>query len=131
MNYQLGSKEIAASLVNTGYVKDVWEQLQKRCRCPNGPRIFQLRKDLVTTIQGIDSIEVYYAEITTIGQELIEFRPLDKCTYQGWKVLLDPLQSKFVMTFLMGLNESFNQIRAQILLLNSLPLIDHMFSLIA
>lgn len=43
------SKEIAASLVNTGCVKDAWDQLKKRYKQTNGPRVFQLRKDLVNT----------------------------------------------------------------------------------
>lgn len=64
------SKEIAASLVNVGCVKDVWDQLQKRYLRTNGPRIFQLRKELVTAHQGTSSIEVYYAKITSISQEL-------------------------------------------------------------
>lgn len=45
--------------------------------------------------------------------------------------MIDHLESKFVMTFLMGLNESFRQIRAQILLINPLPAIDQVFSLVA
>lgn len=68
--------------------------------------------------------------MTTIWQDLVEFRPLDKCTCQGLKILIDHLDEEFVMTFLMGLNESFAQIRAQILIMTPLPSIDQVFSLI-
>lgn len=118
------SKKIAASLINTGCVRDVWDQLKKRYLRTNGPRIFQLRKDLVTTTQGTSSVEVNFAKITSIWQELSEFMPLDKCTCQGLKCLIDHLESEFVMVFLMGLNESFAQMRAQVLLMNPLPPID-------
>lgn len=50
------SKEIASSILNTGNVKDVWEQLRKRYLRTNGPRIFQLQKDLITTTQGTTSV---------------------------------------------------------------------------
>lgn len=89
-----------------------------------------MRKDLVTTVHGTSLVEVYYAKITTIWQELTEFCPLNKCVCQGLKVLVDHLEYEFVMTFLMGLNES-SQIRAQILLMNILPFIDQVFSLVA
>ena len=46
------SKEIAASLVYNGNVKEIWDELKERYKQSNGPHIYQLRKDLVTTTQG-------------------------------------------------------------------------------
>lgn len=92
---------------------------------------YQLRKDLVNTHQGQPSVEEYYANLTTIWQELTEYRPLNKRVCEGLKILLQHLDSEFVMTFLMGLNESYSAIRAQILLKSPLPSIDEVFSLIA
>ncbi|XP_038888312.1 uncharacterized protein LOC120078158 [Benincasa hispida] len=74
------SKEIAVSLVYRGSVKEIWDELKERYHQSNGPHIYQLRKDLATTTQGNLSVEVYYAKITTIWQELVEYRPTDKCT---------------------------------------------------
>lgn len=48
----------------------------------------------------------------------------------GVQPLLDHMQHKHVMSFLMGLNEVFNHIRGQILLQDLLPQIDHVFSLV-
>lgn len=124
------SKQIAASLIYTDCVKDVWDQLKRRYHQVSGSRIYQLRKDLVTTNQGLMSVEDYYAKLSTIWQELNEYRPLNKCVCDGSKTLFEHLDSEFVMTFLMGLNESYSAVRAQILLKNPLPLIDEVFSLI-
>lgn len=93
------SKRIAASLVYTGCVKDIWDQLKRRYHQVNGSRIYQLRKELVTTVQGVLSVEDYYAQLTTVWQELSEHRPLNKCTCDGLKHLLTHLDSEFVMTF--------------------------------
>ncbi|KAA0035729.1 Retrovirus-related Pol polyprotein from transposon TNT 1-94 [Cucumis melo var. makuwa] len=68
------SKEIAASLVYGGIVKEIWDDLKERYRQSNGPHIYRLRKDLVTTTQGNLPVEVYYAKITTIWQELVEYQ---------------------------------------------------------
>lgn len=100
----LVTKEIAASVVNTGCVKDIWDQLKRRYRQTNEPRIFQLRKELITATQGTQSVETYYARISSIWQDLTEFCPLDKCTCEGLKYLVDYLDFEIVMTFLVGLN---------------------------
>lgn len=53
------SKEIAASLVYNGSVKEMWDELKEKYRQSNGLHIYQLRKDLVTTTQGNLSVEIY------------------------------------------------------------------------
>ena len=116
--------------VYNGNGKEVWDELKERYRQSNGPHIYQLRKDLVTTTQGNLSVKVYYAKITTIWQELVEYRLVDECTCEGSKKMIDFLNSEFVMTFLMTLNESYSHIRAQILLIDPLPPINKVFSLI-
>ncbi|XP_038894602.1 uncharacterized protein LOC120083117 [Benincasa hispida] len=105
------SKEIAVSLVYTGNVKDLWDELKERYRQSNGPHVYQLRKDLVTTVQSTLSIEAYYAKFTTIWKALVEYCPIDECTCGGMKKMLEFLIVEFVMIFLMGLNDSFAQIR--------------------
>ena len=44
--------------------------------------------------------------------------------------MIEFLNAEFVMTLLMGLNESYSQIRAQILLIDHLPSINKVFSFI-
>ena len=53
------------------------------------------------------------------------------CTCGGVKALNDYFQMEYVMSFLMGLNESFSQVRGQLLLLDPLPPINKVYSLIA
>lgn len=76
------------------------------------------------------TIEAYYTKIATFWEELIDYRPLDSCSCGGTKAIDEFPQSEFVMIFLMGLNDSFASIRAQILLMNPLPTINKVFSLI-
>ena len=52
------------------------------------------------------------------------------CNCGGMKSLIDYQHEDYVLQFLMGLNESFSQIRAQILMSDSLPLINKVFSLV-
>ena len=43
---------------------------------------------------------------------------------------MDYQQQEYVLQFLMGLNESFTQVRAQVLMLDPLPSINKVFSLV-
>ena len=61
------------------------------------------------------------------------FRPVcncGKCTCGGVKELNAYFQIEYVMSFLMGLNESFAQVKGQLLLLDPIPPINKVFSLV-
>ncbi|KAL5557208.1 hypothetical protein UlMin_039444 [Ulmus minor] len=62
--------------------------------------------------------------------EAIDFRPLPTCDCGGMKALMEYQQQEYVLQFLMGLNESYAQIRAQILMQDSFPPINKVFSLV-
>lgn len=76
------------------------------------------------------SIEAYYTKLKTIWQDLEDFRPIPECKCEGVKPFLDHLHSEYVMIFLMGLNDSYAAVRAQILLMKPIPLITDVCSLL-
>ena len=59
-----------------------------------------------------------------------EYKPTAECTCGALRSILEHFQSEQVMQFLMGLNEQFAQVRAQILLIEPIPLINKVFSLV-
>ncbi|GFZ09708.1 hypothetical protein Acr_21g0003070 [Actinidia rufa] len=54
-----------------------------------------------------------------------------KCTCDGVKNLSSHYQMEYIMSFLMGLHDSFSQIRSQLLLMDPLPPINKVFALIS
>ena len=72
----------------------------------------------------------YYTKLKTLWEELGEYRPVHHCNCGGVQPLLDHFQSEYVLTFLMGLNESFTHTRGKILLMRPLPAISVVFSLV-
>ncbi|XP_035541429.1 uncharacterized protein LOC118344547 [Juglans regia] len=60
----------------------------------------------------------------------MNYRPLPVCSCGGLRTLMAMHQQDYVMRFLMGLNDSFSQVRGQILLIDSLPPMNKVFSLI-
>ena len=72
----------------------------------------------------------YYTRLKSLWDELSNFRSIPDCSSGAMKVLLDNKQHKYVMQFLMGLNDSFSHVRAQILMTNPLPSITKAFGLV-
>ena len=80
-------------------------------------------------VQDQNSISVYFTKLKTIWEELNNYRPV--CTCGGVKNLNSHYQMKYIMSFLMGLNYSFDQVRGQLLLMDHLLPINKIFSLIS
>lgn len=77
--------------------------------------------------QGQDSISNYYKKLKMLWEELANYSnncTCGKCTYVGAKEI------EQIMSFLMGLNESYSQIRCQILLMDPIPSVNRIFSLL-
>ena len=109
------------------------KRFRDRFEQSNGPRIFQLRRDLLNHVQHQQSVSVYFTKLKALWEELSNFRPVcscGKCTYGGVQNLHSYFQIEYVMSFLMGLNDSFAQIRAQLLLLDPIPPMNKVFSLV-
>ncbi|XP_040990952.1 uncharacterized protein LOC121238177 [Juglans microcarpa x Juglans regia] len=65
-----------------------------------------------------------------LWDELTNYRPLPVCLCGGLCTLRDMHQQEYVMHFLMGLNDSVSEVRGQILLIDPLPPINKVFSLV-
>ncbi|XP_073287721.1 uncharacterized protein [Primulina huaijiensis] len=127
------SKDISASILFAESAAEIWNDLRERFQQSNGPRIFQLRRELINLRQDQQSVAVYFTKLKSLWDELSNFRPsctCGQCTCGGVKELAVFSHHEYVLTFLLGLNESFTQIRGQLLLLDPLPPINKEFSLV-
>ncbi|XP_059446664.1 uncharacterized protein LOC132178232 [Corylus avellana] len=95
------SKDIATSIIYINNCQDMWLSLKERFSQKNGPQAFQLQK-----------------AISSLSQDSI------------LKSVQTFFDQQYVFQFLMGLNESFAHIRGQILLMDPLPPINKVFSLV-
>ncbi|XP_075524276.1 uncharacterized protein LOC142556677 [Primulina tabacum] len=128
------SKDISASILFADSAYEIWNDLREQFQQSNGPRIFQLRRELINLRQDQQSVAVYFTKLKSLWVELSNFRPsctCGQCTFGGVKNLAAFSHHEYVLTFLLGLNESFTQIRGQLLLLNPLPPINKVFWLVS
>jgi hypothetical protein len=124
------SKEIASSVIYITTCAAMWQDLKDRFSQGNGPRIFQLQKILTTLSQENSSVSEYFTKIKSIWDELDNYDPIPSCTCGGMRSVHEKHNRDHVFQFLMGLDDSFANIRGQILLNDHLPLINKVFSLI-
>ncbi|KAA8550199.1 hypothetical protein F0562_001883 [Nyssa sinensis] len=83
--------------------------------------------------QEQSSVSIYFTKLKTIWEELSNYRPncsCGKCSCGGVKNINDHHQMEYIMSFLMGLDDSFSQVRGQLLLMDPMPPINRVFSLI-
>ena len=128
------SKEISSSIIFGESAFEVWKDLEERFQQSNGPRIFQLRRELINMVQDQKPVVHYFTKLKGVWEELSNFRPnctCGKCTCGGIKELNAFHQSEYVMQFLMGLNESFTHARGQVLLMDPIPPINKVFSMVS
>ena len=105
----LVSKEISTSIIFSESAAKIWLDLKDRFQQSNGPRIFQLRCELVSLTQDQNSVSVYFTKLKALWEELSNYRPTcscGKCTCGGVKALHNHYQMEYIMSFLMGLNDS-------------------------
>lgn len=126
------SKEISGSIIFTDSAHEIWTDLQERFQQSNGPRIFQIRHEIMNLNQGEDTVAVYYTKLKSLSEELNQYRPTYTCGQNDCEAIRkinSHFQSEHTMNFLMGLNDSFSQIRSQVLVMDPIPPINKVFAL--
>jgi hypothetical protein len=127
------SKDIASTIIYIKSSQDMWNELRESYSQRNGPRVFQLQKAIAAIIQDNSSVSQYYTRLKILWEELNNYRPMSVCNCCNCgrvKSVLELHSQEKVYQFLMGLNDSFSSIRAQILLTDPLPTLHKVFSLI-
>jgi len=130
------SKEIAASVIYINTCSEMWMDLKERFSKKNGPRLFQLQKSISALSQENLSVSAYFTRLKSLWDELSNYRPIPTCTCSpscscgALSSIVDNYNQEYIFQFLMGLNDSFSNIRGQILLIDPLPSINKVFSLI-
>ncbi|XP_031263248.1 uncharacterized protein LOC116121427 [Pistacia vera] len=122
--------EHRSSIAYAETVEDVWNDLCERFWIQNAPRIFQLTKSISALTQDDDSVSQYYNQLKSLWDELEIYEPMPSCSCGAVKTLMEYNHRSRVMQFLMGLHDSFDAIRAQILLYDPLPALNRVLSLV-
>ncbi|KAF8397102.1 hypothetical protein HHK36_016009 [Tetracentron sinense] len=122
------SKEIASSIIYMKSACEIWNDLKERFSEKNNPRIFQLKKAICGLNQDQMSLNSYFTKLKILWEEYSNYSIVPHCSNgsacAALKMTLDFQQKEYTMQFLMGLNDSYANLRSQILLNDPLPQIN-------
>uniref|UniRef100_A0A1S4BQW4 Retrotransposon Copia-like N-terminal domain-containing protein n=1 Tax=Nicotiana tabacum TaxID=4097 RepID=A0A1S4BQW4_TOBAC len=122
--------EIRESVMYTESAQKLWKEIEQRYGKPNGSKVFLIRKKISSTSQGLSNIASYFSRFKKLWDELtisITYPPCICGCKEGFQKLEEDPK---VHQFLMGLNESYSNVRRSILMMKPLPNIDSVYEML-
>ncbi|XP_060182525.1 uncharacterized protein LOC132612228 [Lycium barbarum] len=119
-------KDIARSVEYSELAKDIWGELEEKYGQANGGRVFELKKELSHISQGPLDIASYFNKIKQLWDEIGSIS-ISHCSCGGSKKSDDEQK---VYQFLMGLNDTYIQVRSNILMMKPLPTVSTVYSIL-
>ena len=116
------SSKLQANIIYKETTLEIWNDLRDTFCHKNGPKTFNLHKQILELYQGEVSITDYFTQLKVLWDQLQSFSPFPLCTCGKCQCNVNQR--------LMGLNDSFAQVRTQILLMDPLPSINKVHSLL-
>ncbi|XP_017974612.1 PREDICTED: uncharacterized protein LOC108661639 [Theobroma cacao] len=114
---------------------EIWTALKQNFAQPDDTRICNLQYTIGNITQGSRPVDAYFIELKGVWEELRSFRPLPHCDCGNcnpncFKKYFEQYKKDMVFKFLNGLNESFSTVRSQIILMDPIPALDKVYSLV-
>lgn len=128
------STNIRNNIVYLSTAKMIWDDLARFSQS-NVLKLFYLRKEIASLVQGAQSITAYFTKFRTWIDELDNLSSIPRCscnvcTYRVYQKIELYKQSIKFNQFLMGLSEQYTAIRGQLLLMNPQPTLSQVYSLL-
>lgn len=130
------SESIARSVLWIDSAAGVWKNLRIRFSQGDIFRISDIQEELYRFRQGNLDISDYFTKLKVLWDELENYRPIPlcKCSIPCTCGAIDSIklyrEQDYVIRFLKGLNDRFSHTKSQIMLMNPLPDVDTVFSML-
>lgn len=124
------SKHIADSVLFLETASDIWSELIQRYEQSTGASLYQAQQQLFSISQGTDEFSIYFSKLTKIWDEIKLLQDLPPCSCGTTARIHKFLDDQRLIQLLMGLNESYKAIRAQILMMKPLPSVSTAYSIL-
>ncbi|PNX98837.1 flavonol sulfotransferase-like protein, partial [Trifolium pratense] len=130
------SDSIAQSIVFMENAVDVWIDLKERFSQGDLVRISELMQEIYAMQQETKSVTEFYSDLKILWEELEIYIPIPNCSCRT-RCSCESMRSAqrnhtllYAIRFLTGLNENFNMVKSQILLMDPLPPMNKIFSMV-
>ncbi|KAL0421888.1 UNVERIFIED_CONTAM: Retrovirus-related Pol polyprotein from transposon RE1 [Sesamum latifolium] len=129
------SKDIVNAYLYANSARSLWLELESRYGECDGPLLYKIQREIGSTKQGNLSVTAYYTQLKQLWDELVCLKPpamckCGRCICGSNEAKVEEIEASQLIQFLTGLNESYDSIRSQILVLDPLPHVNKAFSMI-
>jgi hypothetical protein len=130
------SESIAQSIVFLENVVDVWTDLKERFSQGDFVRISELQQEIYSLRQDSRSVTEFFSALKILWEELELYLPIPtctcpvKCSCEAMRSARNNHNLLYVIRFLTGLNDNFDMVKSQILLMDPLPPLNKIFSMV-
>lgn len=117
-------------------VVNVWNDLKERVSQGDLVRIFELHQEIYTVKQGYKFVTYFFSELKILWEELEIYMPIPqcvchiRCSCAAMRNARNNHNLLYVIRFLTGLNDNFAVVKSQILLMDPLPFMNKIFSMV-
>ena len=114
-------KNIADSVLFLQSAREIWTELNQRYAQSDGALIYQIQQQFYSISQNSDDFSSYFTNLSKIWDELRIVQDLPTCSCGATAGITKYLEDQRLIQLLMGLNDSYKAVRAQILMMKPLP----------
>ncbi|XP_033510945.1 uncharacterized protein [Nicotiana tomentosiformis] len=104
----------------------IWMDLKDRFDKRNLTRVYQLHREIYTMTRGTSTISEYFSKLRNVWDEYLSLVPLPGSD----KAYANYMEQQKLMQFLMGLNETYAQLRNQILMTVPSPSLNQAYNML-
>lgn len=92
--------------------------------------MFQIYKEIASHRQGNSSITSYMTKLKALWDELAAYMDVPQCSCSAIEKVNEHIEREKVMQFLVGLDDSYSNICAQVLVMRPYPTVEKAYSVI-
>ncbi|XP_023756901.1 uncharacterized protein LOC111905437 [Lactuca sativa] len=125
------SDSIYQSQAYSKVAEEIWENLFETYNKSDGSVVFNIHQQINSLKQNGISLSDYFNKLDSLWKEFDGLTSLTECTYDASVKLKDHSNLMKLMQFLFGLDDSYSQVKSQILLMDPLPTVKTTFSIVS
>lgn len=123
------TKEIVEAFLYVASAKELWDEIKSRYGERNGPLLYEIKREIISFTQNNMCIMIYFTKLKKLWDELNCLKSLPTCTCGATKCINEIDNRDKLIQFLMELNDFYDHIRDQILIMEPLPSINRAYSM--
>jgi hypothetical protein len=130
------SESIAQSIVFMENAFDVWNDLKERFAQSDLVRISELQQEIYALKQESRTVTEFYSALKLLWEELEIYLPMPncrcriRCTCEAMRAARANHSLLHIVRFLTSLNDEFSVVKSQVLLIDPLPPLNKVFSMV-